>query len=83
MYYWYYGTLAMSLYGGQERGKWNEALKDAVIDSQRTAGCARGSWDPVGKWCIIGGRVYSTAVCVLALQATREPKEAADTKHRE
>ena len=29
----------------------------------------RGSWDPIGPWAETGGRVYTTALAVIALQA--------------
>ncbi|RKY14435.1 MAG: hypothetical protein DRP63_08530, partial [Planctomycetota bacterium] len=35
---------------------------------QRRGGCADGSWDPVGKWGMVGGRVYSTALNALTLE---------------
>jgi len=71
MYYGYHGTYAMFQMGGRRYWKpWNEALKGAVLESQRTDGCARGSWDPIGPWGHAGGRVYSTACMVLCLEVT-------------
>ena len=67
-YYWYYGTYAMFQYGGQTWQRWNRAMKHALLDNQRIGGCTDGSWDPVGKWGIIGGRVYATAMNSLTLQ---------------
>ena len=29
----------------------------------------RGSWDPIGVWACCGGRVYSTAMLALGLEA--------------
>ena len=69
MYYWYYGSLAIFQVGGTAWDKWNEAMKPAIIDHQRKDGAFRGSWDPVGPWGAEGGRVYSTALMVLALKA--------------
>ena len=69
MYYWYYGSYAMFQMGGSEFWiPWNKALKKAVLDSQRTTGDERGSWDPKDPWGISGGRVYSTALMVLCLE---------------
>ena len=28
----------------------------------------RGSWEPVGRWCGVGGRVYATALNALTLE---------------
>ncbi len=67
-YYWYYGTYAMFQFGGQNWHKWNSAMKKALLDTQRVGGCADGSWDPVGKWGMIGGRVYATAINSLTLE---------------
>ncbi len=67
-YYWYYGTCAMFQYGGEKWQKWNKAMKKALLDTQRADGCAKGSWDPVSKWGMVGGRVYSTAINCLILE---------------
>jgi hypothetical protein len=68
MYYWYYATYAMFQFGGKKWDKWNEALHRAVISTQRTGGCVDGSWDPVGKWGMVGGRVYATAINALTME---------------
>ena len=46
-------------------------LETAVLRSQhpRGSGARTGSWDPIGPWGLTaGGRVYSTALMVLALE---------------
>jgi hypothetical protein len=69
MYYWYYGSYAMYQMGGARHWKpWNQAMKRAVVESQRKDGDARGSWDPIGPWGHAGGRVYSTAMMTLCLE---------------
>jgi hypothetical protein len=68
MYYWYYGTLGLFQVGGEDWKKWNDAIKDAIIDHQRKDGAFRGSWDAAGPWGREGGRVYSTAVCVMCME---------------
>jgi squalene-hopene cyclase-like protein len=68
MYYWYYGTQALKLAGGDRFPTWFNALKRALIFHQRQDGCSRGSWDPVGPWGSEGGRIYSTALMALALE---------------
>jgi hypothetical protein len=67
-YYWYYGSYAMFQYGGQNWHKWNAAMKKALLNNQRVGGCADGSWDPVGKWGMVGGRVYAMALNSLTLE---------------
>lgn len=68
MYYWYYGTYAMFQMGGTYWKNWNQAMKKAVVDSQRKDGASKGSWDAIGPWGYSGGRVYSTACMVLCLE---------------
>jgi hypothetical protein len=68
-YYWYYGTYAMFQVGGPKWKTWNEAMKKALLKTQRAGRiCQDGSWDPVGEWCIVGGRCYATAINVLTLE---------------
>ncbi|TET34948.1 MAG: hypothetical protein E3J72_12495 [Planctomycetota bacterium] len=68
-YYWYYATYAMFQVGGPKWKTWNEAMKKALIKTQRAGRiCQDGSWDPVGEWCVVGGRCYATAINVLTLE---------------
>lgn len=68
MYYWYYGTYAMYQLGGADWEAWNRAMKPAIVATQRGDGDERGSWDPVGPWGSVGGRIYSTALMTLCLE---------------
>jgi hypothetical protein len=74
MYYWYYASLAMlvarDMPDGENRWReWNIALKRTLLPNQVKTGPRRGSFDPVGHWARVGGgRLYSTAICVLTLQ---------------
>jgi hypothetical protein len=68
MYYWYYGTYAAFQMGGATWKAWRGALGEAVVKTQRTDGDEAGSWDPVGPWGYVGGRVYATAINVLTLE---------------
>ena len=68
MYYWYYGSYAMFQMGGKHWKEWKTAMEKAVVNSQRKDGDEKGSWDPVGPWGYVGGRVYSTALMVLCLE---------------
>ena len=64
MYYWLYGTMALHHVGGKPWKTWRKALLEAVLPHQEE----NGSWPPVGVWGADGGRVYSTAMMVLALE---------------
>ncbi len=70
-YYWYYGTLAMHHVGGPSWERWNEAMKTAIIDHQRVNATEDeyGSWDPIDPWSSEGGRIYSTAMLAMSLEA--------------
>jgi hypothetical protein len=72
-YYWYYASLALFQYdapGGAKWKSWNEEMKNALVPHQNkpTAGCRRGSWEPVDRWSCEGGRVYATAINALTLE---------------
>lgn len=74
-YYWYYGTYALFQATRGPRDvrwkRWRKALMKALIPTQRAEAGKDdfGSWDPVGEWGIAGGRVYSTAINLLTLEA--------------
>jgi hypothetical protein len=69
-YTFYNGTLAMFQAGGQPWKRWNDIVRDTVIDRQcrDDDGCRRGSWGPTDNWGLQGGRVYCTALAVLTLE---------------
>ena len=69
-YYWAFATQAMALTGTENWAEWRKTLEKEVVTHQLTTGCAKGSWDPIGEWGIVGGRVYSTAMAVLALESS-------------
>ena len=66
-YYWYYGTYAMYQVARHWKG-WEKDMLAAVMPHQRDKGCVDGSWDPVGEWCLQGGRVYATAINALTME---------------
>jgi hypothetical protein len=59
----------------KEKKTWKTWREDAAFELVRTqrdasAGCAAGSWDPkLDPFGFAGGRIYSTAMAVLALEA--------------
>lgn len=67
-YYWYYGSLAMRQYGGDEWDLWNDRLRDLLIEEQIQSGALTGSWEPNDVWGRYGGRIYSTALATLCLE---------------
>ncbi len=71
-YYWYYATYALFQYGGAHWNDWKKKLETSVVKHQHREATQKnllGSWDPIGAWGEDGGRVYSTAILVLTLEA--------------
>ena len=70
LYFWYYGSLACMRRGGTTWQRWNAALQETLLDSQR----ADGSWRPISiyarQYAGDDGRdaSYSTAMNVLSLE---------------
>ncbi len=74
-YYWFHGASALRQVGGKTEQTWRDALERALLGAQRREPCREGSWDPIGPWGFVGGRVYATAMGALALAAAwREPR---------
>jgi hypothetical protein len=75
LYYWYYATLA--LHHRQQASEaaaaawhtWNNALTDALLITQVTEGSESGSWDTNCLWGGYGGRVYTTSLAAMCLEA--------------
>jgi len=71
-YYWYYATYALFQMGGRHWTEWQKHLTAAVIKPQHRDKAKKnlyGSWDPIGAWGEDGGRVYTTAILTLTLEA--------------
>jgi hypothetical protein len=68
IYYWYYGTLAMFQLGGNRWDRWNQRLTATLLETQRSTGHARGSWDPQRPFGVDGGRVFQTAASAMCLE---------------
>ncbi|MEM7306439.1 MAG: hypothetical protein AAF682_07210 [Planctomycetota bacterium] len=72
MYYWFHGTRAMKAMGGADWDVWRAATLAAVVPSQSSGGDLAGSWDPIGPWGYVGGRVYATALLASVLSECLE-----------
>ncbi|QDU25759.1 Pectic acid lyase [Anatilimnocola aggregata] len=70
LYYWYYGTLALFQKQDADWVRWNNALQAELLPRQRGDGQFLGSWDPDQVWGGYGGRVYSTSLACLCLEAS-------------
>lgn len=68
-YYLYYSAMTMNAARPESWGRWNAKVQQKLIAAQATQGIAAGSYLPDSKWGSYGGRVYSTALATLTLQA--------------
>jgi len=68
MYFNYYAMQVMHHYEGDGWDAWNRELRDRLIATQSRRGHEHGSWyfrDEHGK---SGGRLYTTAMCIMILE---------------
>ncbi|HEV8001456.1 MAG TPA: prenyltransferase/squalene oxidase repeat-containing protein [Planctomycetaceae bacterium] len=69
IYYDYYATQVLHHWGGSEWKKWNQVLRDHLIETQVKDGDAAGSWKPTGdRGAGAGGRLYQTCLSVMTLE---------------
>jgi len=66
--YWFFASEALRHFGGDAQKQWAARLEAALVKGQRVDGAFAGSWDAVDPWGEDGGRLYATALSVLALQ---------------
>jgi len=63
----YFVVQALDQAPGPEAAQLAAHIRQRVRNRQNTAGPAAGSWSPDDRWGSAGGRVYATAVSLLAL----------------
>jgi hypothetical protein len=68
MYSNYYATQVMLNWGGDTWKKWNDVMRDQLVNSQVKQGHAAGSWDVADPHAAKGGRLYMTALCTMTLE---------------
>ena len=64
-YFWYYATIALHQLQDDAWQRWNAALKQRILSSQRS----NGSWSDSTLWGGYGGTVYSTSMATLCLES--------------
>ena len=69
-YYWYYGTFAMRILGGNSWTKWKSSMHNKLLPMQVKDGSDNGSWDPRAG---ATGRIVTTAWVVLTMMAPDRP----------
>jgi hypothetical protein len=62
-HYWYYGTMAMYLHGGDDWATWHDRITPVVLEKQNSD----GSWTPQGPRAKHEGSVVTTAWATMAL----------------
>lgn len=69
-YYVYYATQLFHHIGGDRWKKWNQSVRDPLIEQQCHSGHEAGSWFPsdADTYCRTGGRLYATALNCMTLQ---------------
>jgi hypothetical protein len=62
-----YGTRALAGAPGARGAAYGRAVTDLLLDNQVASGPEAGSWEPIGVWDRVGGRIYATAMAVRTL----------------
>jgi hypothetical protein len=69
IYYDYYASQTLHQWGGSEWKKWNDVLRDHLVETQVKSGDAAGSWKPTrDRGAGPGGRLYQTCLSVMTLE---------------
>ncbi|MCY2991689.1 MAG: hypothetical protein NTY19_28020, partial [Planctomycetota bacterium] len=68
MYFNFYVSQVLHHYGGDGWNKWNQKLRDRLIATQSRHGHEHGSWYFQDQHGQAGGRLYTTAMCLLTLE---------------
>jgi hypothetical protein len=68
MYFNYYATQVLHHLGGPYWERWNERMRDYLVGTQATLGHERGSWHFSDQHGDVGGRLYTTAMCIMILE---------------
>jgi hypothetical protein len=68
MYYNYYATQVMRHWEGEEWTKWNNVMRDFLIESQARKGPETGSWHFDESHGDVGGRLYNTSLATMTLE---------------
>jgi hypothetical protein len=68
VYFNFYATQVFHHRGGEDWERWNETLRDHLVQTQAREGHARGSWFFSQDHAYAGGRLYTTALSALTLE---------------
>ena len=68
IYFNYYAAQALHHFGGKGWLRWNERMRQYLVESQSNGGHERGSWYFQESWSDRGGRLYTTTMAILTLE---------------
>lgn len=68
VYFDYYATQVLHHYGGPLWEGWNARMRDYLVTTQSTSGHEAGSWFFPDQHGSVGGRLYTTAMCIMILE---------------
>ena len=68
VYYNYYAAQVLHHVGGDDWKRWNRELRDYLVETQDRGGHQLGSWFFRDEHGSVGGRLYTTAMCVMTLE---------------
>jgi hypothetical protein len=68
LYYDYYATQVLRHYEGDAWLRWNEKLRDRLVETQAKRGHEAGSWYIADASNDVGGRLYCTALSIMILE---------------
>lgn len=68
-YRWFFLAHALRAAGDESLQAPLDRLHRSLVSMRRTEGAQAGSWEPAGMWSAVGGRIFTTAMATLALQA--------------
>lgn len=68
LYYSYYATQVMRHHGGDIWDRWNNRMREGLIQAQVKNGHAAGSWFQPGSHTRQGGRLYTTSLATMILE---------------
>lgn len=68
MYFNYYATQVMHHFEGDGWPAWNTTMRDRLVATQSRRGHENGSWHFNDEHADSGGRLYSTAMCLMILE---------------
>jgi hypothetical protein len=69
LYYNYYATQVLHHWGGEPWSKWNDVLREQLVETQIQEGDAAGSWVPTGDHGSgPGGKLYQTTLSIMTLE---------------